>query len=270
MLSKLLKHEFTATWKVPVALDALLIVLGIMAYFVITGIPMVESTGVYILLFALIGIYYIGIIAANIIMQVYIVMRYHKNLYTEEGYLTFTLPVTTNSIINAKVIVGYVWEILSLICTLGSLFIAASGVLNSVDVSSAELQEFANELMSIFGVTDPRFITAMILTVVISPLSSLLALYFSVTVGQLWQKHKILGAVFCYIGLYILNQIIGQVSLFSSGFYGLMGDAATEFDSIFSTIYASMLTTTAIVQGILAVVYYVACIMITKKKINLD
>ena len=49
-----------------------------------------------------------------------------------------------------------------------------------------------------------------------------------------------------------------------------MGDAVTEFDSIFSTIYASMLTTTAIVQGILAVVYYVACIMITKKKVNLD
>lgn len=271
MLSKLLKHEFTATWRVPVALDALLIILGIMAHFVIKGIPLVkDSVGVYVILFSLIAIYYIGIIAANIIAQVYLVMRYYRNLYTSEGYLTFTLPVNTNHIINAKVINGYLWMMLSCICTFASLFIAAFGLVDAVDMPVYELREFANEMSALFGLNDPGFIIILLLTALVSPLSAILGLYSSVTVGQLWQKHKILGAVFCYVGIYIINQIGAQIAFLSSGYFRMLTDSGTDFDAAFSGFYGKILSSMTIFSLVMAVICYTGCILITKKKINLD
>ncbi len=271
MLSKLLKHEFTATWRVPVALDALLIVLGIMAHFVIKSIPLVEdSVGVYVILFSLIAIYYIGIIAANIIVQIFLVMRYYRNLYTSEGYLTFTLPVRTSHIINAKVINGYIWILLSGICTVASLFIAAIGLVDAADIPVYELREFATEIGTLFGINDPGFIVTLLLTVLISSLSAILGLYFSVTVGQLWQKHKILGAVLCYVGIYIINQIGAQISFLSSGYFRMLTGSGTDFDAAFSGLYGRILTSTTIFSLVMVVIYYTGCILITKKKINLD
>ena len=272
MLSRLLKHEFIATWRVPVALDAVLIVLGIIAHFTIRSIPyMKDSIALSILLVSLIGIYYIGLIAANVITLVYLVMRYYRNLYSQEGYLTFTLPVTTQQIINAKVISGYLWELLDVICTFASLFIAGTGLVKAVDAGAAELQEFTGELISVFGLQSPRFIITAILTLLLSPLFAIMSIYVSVTVGQLWQKHKILGAVFCYIGIYILNQILAQISLFTSGFYNLMNmEYSEDFDATFGSIYSGMLTSSLLMQAVLAVIFYICCVLITKKKINLD
>lgn len=273
MLSKLLKHEFMVTWKIPVLLDAVLIGLGLMSYVALRAVPhMEDSIGVLVLLFALIGIFYIGLIAASIILQIYLVLRYYRNLYTEEGYLTFTLPVSPDHILNAKLINGYIWELLSLICTLASLFIAAAGMLQAMAVNSAELQEFADEMMSIFGVDDPHFIISILLMGIISPLASTMSLYFCVTVGQLWQKHKILGAILCYIGIYVANQIMAQVAIFSSaGFFEFMDEEFSEgFDPGLGSLYAGMFTKITVFQLILSVAFYIACILINRKKVNLD
>ncbi len=77
MLRKLIKHDFIATWKVPVSLDAALIVLGILTAVVISTIPhTTESLGMSIFMFSFVGLYYIGIIAANVVTIIYLVLRY--------------------------------------------------------------------------------------------------------------------------------------------------------------------------------------------------
>ncbi len=42
-------------------------------------------------------------------------VRIYKNLYSDEGYLTFTLPATAKQHILSKVLCGAIWEILSVI-----------------------------------------------------------------------------------------------------------------------------------------------------------
>ena len=267
MLGRLIKHEFKATWRVPVALDAVLIALGILAHFMIRTIPYVkDSIGFIILMLLFVGIYYIGIIAANIVTLIFIVMRYYRNLYTSEGYLTFTLPVTTNSIINAKVISGFTWTLLSVISTGISIIITLTGFLGIADIEYGELYELASDFLSIFD-AGPSLIFSVIFLGIVSSLYNVLSLYFSVTVGQLWEKHKILGAVLCYIGIYILNVIIGQAGMFLSGFYMAM---ESDLDNAFASLYTGMLNRTALISALLSIVFYTACIMITKRKINLD
>lgn len=53
------------------------------------------------------GVYALGF-ASSIITLIFILMRYYKNFFTDEGYLTFTLPVTPHELLWTKLISGMV------------------------------------------------------------------------------------------------------------------------------------------------------------------
>ncbi len=271
MLGKLIKHDLIATWKVTVALDSLLIILGILTAVVVRTIPHLnDSFGMGLFMFSSVGLFYIGVIAANIVTLIYLVIRYYRNLYTSEGYLTFTLPVKTDMIIHSKVITGGIWMFLCYLCTFISIFIAGTGFIATVDVSREEIRRAFGEMIDIMGFGDPAFVAVLIFTLLITPFAAVLCMYFSVSVGQLWQSHKILGAVLCVIGLYVVNQIVSQVAFFGSGFWQLMSSSGSDIDASFARIYRNMLMILTVITAIEGAIYYAVCIIISKTKLNLD
>ena len=271
MLGKLIKHDFRATWKVTVPIDALLIVLGIIAAFVLHVIPHVsDSVGMSLFTFGLVGLFYIGIIAANVVTLIFLVIRYYRNLYTAEGYLTFTLPVKTDMIIHSKVITGAIWMFLSYLCTFISLIIAGTGLASSLNASREEIFEGFHEVFSFLGFADPGFMAILLFLILLTPVAGIVCMYFCVSVGQLWQNHKVLGSVLCVIGLYIFNQLVSQVVFFASGFWRLMASSGAEIDASFGVFYKNMMLNLGILTFIEAVIYYIVCIIITRRKINLD
>ena len=52
----------------------------------------------------------LALIAYVFFSQILIMYRYYTNLFTDEGYLTFTLPAKTSSILTAKVINAIIWS----------------------------------------------------------------------------------------------------------------------------------------------------------------
>ncbi|MCR4850138.1 MAG: hypothetical protein K5870_02665 [Lachnospiraceae bacterium] len=271
MLGKLIKHDFIATWKVPVALDAVLIVLGILTAIVIQTVPHVEdSLGMSLFMFSFVGLFYVGIIAANVVTIIYLVIRYYRNLYTSEGYLTFTLPVKTDMIIHSKVITGSVWLFLSYLSTFISIVIAGIGFFKTTDVSVEEIKAGFMEMYNILGFAETGFTAIMVITMLITPIAGILYMYFSVSLGQLWQNHKVLGSVLCIIGLYILNQLLSQFAFLGSGFFQLMGAPGVDIDTSFGRIYRNMMLIICILTLAQSAVYYVLTLFINRKKINLD
>ncbi len=271
MLGKLIKHDLIATWKVTVAIDSLLIILGILTAVVIQTIPHLEdSFGMSIFMFSFVGLFYIGIIAANIVTIIYLVIRYYKNLYTSEGYLTFTLPVKTDLIIHSKVITGALWMFLCYLCTFIAIAIAGLGFISTVDASWNDIGTALREIYTVMGFDAPRAFVAILLTVLVTPFATVLCMYFSVSVGQLWQSHKILGAVLCVIALYIINQIVSQVAFFGSGFFQMMTMSGSDIDTAFGRIYMNMLLILTVITAIQSAIYYVVCIFISRTKLNLD
>ena len=271
MLGKLLKHDFIATWKVMVAIDAVLVILGIATSVLIQAVPHVEeSVGMSLFMFSFIGLFYVGLIAANVVTIIYLTIRYYRNLYTSEGYLTFTLPVKTDLVIHSKVITGTVWMFLTYFCTAIALLLAGGGFLRTVQVSGEDVREAINEVVSFMGFSDPGFIAVITLAVLVTPIATVLSIYFCVSVGQLWQNHKILGAVLCFIGLYFVNQIFSQFAFFGSGFWRLMMSSGEDIDMSFGHVYRNMMLIITIITMIQSVIYYISCIMISRKKLNLD
>lgn len=58
------------------------------------------------------------------VLTVVIVLNdFQKSLYSDQGYLTFTLPVKSWMILGSKVIVSAVWFVIALVALLGSLWV---------------------------------------------------------------------------------------------------------------------------------------------------
>jgi len=271
MLKKLLKHDFITTWKVPAAVYAVLIVLGLITAISVQGVNHFgESFGMSLLMFSAIGLFYIGIIAANITMLIYLVIRYYRSMYTSEGYLTFTLPVKTDMIFLSKVITGSVWMFLSYICTFISLAIAGIGFIKATDIPADEFRTLLMSINEVLGLTDPGLISIFVYAIIITPIAGIVCIYFCVSIGQLWQNHKILGSVLCFIALYIINQLVSQIAMFGSGFWQMMRSSPADIDMMFRHVYLNMMLTVCIITTLEAIAFYIVCLIINRKKINLD
>lgn len=270
MLGKLLKHDFIATWKVPVILDAALIVLGIMTAGLTQTIPHLEgSFSMTLFTFSYLGFYYIGIIATNVVTLIFLVIRYYRNLYTSEGYLTFTLPVHTDLIVLSKVITGTVWLALCYFSTFVSVTIAGASFLKAAGADFSAVLEGITDVFQVFGFGQPGFTPILLLLILLTPIAAILSMYFSVSIGQLWQNHKVLGTVLCIIALYIANQFVTQFAMLGSGFWQMIGSGA-DADDWFARIYRNMLLIICITTMAQSVVYFLVCLVINRKKVNLN
>ena len=271
MLGKLIKHDLKATWKVAVSLDAVLLLLGILTALMIQALPHVgESFGMGLFMFSFMGLFYIGIIAANLITLIYLVVRYYRNLYTSEGYLTFTLPVKSDNIFHSKVITGALWMFLSYLFTFIALAIMGFGFMKAVDISWDRAMQGLSEVFTFMGMNDPKFCAIMLITILITPVAGVVSMYFCISIGQLWQEHKVLGAVLCVVGLYVINQIVTQAVFLGSGFWSMMTMSGEDIDASFGLMYSNMFTTLCIVTVIETAIYYAFCLIINRKKVNLD
>ena len=61
--------------------------------------------------------------------SIIIAVHFYKSTYSDEGYLTHTLPVKKGTLLFAKVIAGTIWCIIDIIGLFAAIYIAASGAI---------------------------------------------------------------------------------------------------------------------------------------------
>ncbi len=110
MLKKLLKYDFKSVFKFWWIGAVSSLVLSLLAGGCITvlrverKLPAVvdASAGIFIALSV------IGLVVFSVLSAILVYVRFYKNFFTDEGYLTFTLPVKVGSLLNSKLIMGVV------------------------------------------------------------------------------------------------------------------------------------------------------------------
>ncbi|MCR4999855.1 MAG: hypothetical protein K6A05_08470 [Lachnospiraceae bacterium] len=275
MLGKLMKHEFKNSWKIllPINIGALLagLVVGVFLY----NMPILEKLPeplIVLLTFGFIG-YCFLLAAAAILSLVFIVVRYYKSLYSAEGYLTFTLPATTTEILSAKMLTGFIWEVINSICIMGSIFLAAGGSAllaykhYTMDLTIF-LQDFTDVLDEVFSLNSIGAALFYLAVMLVNIALRLLTIFMAISLGQLWQEHKILGSVVFY---FVINTVMGIISVFANIGTG-------TFRMLFSTSYFTSsgdfffhtMTVGLIYSIIFCAAFYFASIYITDHKLNLD
>lgn len=219
MLGKLLKQDFRATARIMLPLYVAVPVLGLFTNlithlcenqdgFLINAISMLVSF-----------VFSLSLIAAVVTTIVLMVLRFYRNLMTDEGYLMFTLPVSTTELIFSKLIVSVVWF-------LGTFAVDALGMLLSGMLGGYEdVVRFRFAFTFNVPYNSPitqaqagRLAAGVVVLVILCGLALCLMTYAAMAIGQSFKKNKGLMSVVFFFVLWIGTRIV--LTLIFGAFYG--------------------------------------------------
>lgn len=225
MLAKLVKHELKATSRLLVPLYLILLAISLVNRFVF-NMKDYNAVVTFMKQF-LIVTYGISMLVAIVVTVLYMIIRFYKNLLTDEGYLMFTLPVKTHQLITSKLVLTLFWTIISILAIPISLFIAFATPETLPFAVDAVKEAFAS-LYREFGANGALMLTSFILMCLLSIASYILLVYVSIAIGQLFTKHKIIGSFAAYMGIYTAFQFV--VLILIAVFRLFMTDSLIETD----------------------------------------
>ena len=216
MLNKLIKHEWKETWKIP-SLSCLVLIVAtcICALCLMRMEPPAVENAINMGALLLTTLYSMMVSCATILILIYFGIRFYRNLYTDEGYLMHTLPVTPRQLILSKTLVASLWYFICSLLTVWFVIIIFSFCLPVIALDGPELTLdwlMANS-NSLFGMSLPAFLVYYLLISAVSAFSNALILYGAVSLGQLFSKHKVMASILCYIGFSMLIQTVTSFAM---------------------------------------------------------
>lgn len=294
MLGKLLKNEWKATWKLPVLVCAFVCVMTLIGSFSfrmpIWQKLMEDNAGTFnifdmssiMFLFA----YFLAVIASAYAVMIYFAVRFYKNLYTDEGYLMHTLPVTARDLIISKCLISVLWNIVSTALILGSLFFLLYIWLRTL-LPDPDWREFSQVLDTYLPMINDAFraqtgfslsIFPVLLGVtgVLGSFSGMLTIYASASIGQLFNKHKVAASVLSYLVITSIAQVLTSIIIMPITFGTVMKLSRNVYLSPIETAIAPLAYTvptyfvTMVLSLISTVGFYIVTEYIMKRKLNLD
>lgn len=261
MLAKLLKHEFKATSRLLVPLYLILLLMSIINRFVF--VPSSYAGNFRIIDQFLISTYIISIIVVFVVTIFYMIIRFYKNLLTDEGYLMFTLPAKTHQHITSKLITTIFWIIVSIVTVLISIFIVFASHASFPAVTNGIKEAIANLSGQIDG-SLALLITELIIIFLLGMIAKILLIYLSIAVGQWFSKHKIIASFAAYMIIYTMLQLLVVILLLPFGIF--IKNTPPGLSSLPQVIFPIGI----MVLALGCVCFYLATNYIFKRRLNLD
>lgn len=208
MLGKLIKYEYKATSRtfIPIYI-ALLLVAIINRIFRMGDIAAASVISTIVL----VGLF----IALGVLTIIVIVQRFNRNLLGDEGYLMFTLPVSSVQLIVSKLVISIVWTITSSIVAFVTFLIllGEASLFNEIFTNWNEIWvEFTIAMQEQMHVSSPIWFIVMILAMLLlSYISFIFQIYLSLAAAQLpvFNKHR---GVVGFVAFFIINVILSICS----------------------------------------------------------
>ena len=202
---------------------------------------------------------YIGLTLTNYII---IIRRFYNNIFGREGYLTWTLPTGSHTVLLVKVTSALIWSIFCFISLVLSLLIFL-GV-----IGLAQQQNIFDLLGPLFEHIGSSLIWQSLLFQVLATISGILMLYCAISLGQLFINNRIVMAfVFGFI-LWVVLSIIGR--LFPSISISELSRTATMSSDTLSDILVVNFIPAYIYEVVKIVAMYFTVHYVTKFKLNLQ
>ena len=269
MFTKLLKQNWRARWGVLgilclICLSAAVLGGGSMRYLVWAS-NQSETMKLPTALCVLAMVMSFVAIAVCCVAQLFFQLwRFYKSCFTDEGYLTFTLPVTTHEILLSSLINTFLGVLLMVVVACvslgGLLLLGFSGVEGFWpalwELLPRLLQDVANSLTGeLLG-----YGLMMLLAGTLGFICEIILLMLCITIGAMVaKKHKLLAAVGAYYGIQVAVSIVEAVFL-ASQVVRVVGEA-----NIFFRVFGM----NSILMLILSLLSYFAMYYLTDRKLNL-
>lgn len=268
MLGKLMGAELRALWKPAVLLLGIMVAAGCAGIACFNGVEV--TSGYYTSATSffsnasatlLMASLFCGFLvwASVAALYVYVVVRFYRTMFTDEGYLTLTLPVPVASLVLAKFLVAFLLVVAaSYLSTV--LFSAMMTTVSSGELSLSWMIAAAGGMAGIADVGSPGSVLAGIVNVFVMAAYNLGLAFAALSLGAWWAtRHKVAAAVGLYLGaswlLSLVFSVFGVILLFDS--YSQL--AMTVFGIV------QMVFNAGVAVGAVALVVYVV-----KNKVDLS
>ncbi|MBQ9112155.1 MAG: hypothetical protein IJY08_01080 [Clostridia bacterium] len=282
MFRKVLKYDFRAVgriwWILAVSLLWISFIGAFALRFIISSIAN-DSFNLY----SLSGIFFVfacimAISASGLLSQLIVYYRFYRNFFTDEGYLTFTLPVSRKTLLLSKTVNAFIWTTLSgiLIAVCFSMFFLISPPAEFAEEFYSSI--FFDLVGEMFGeILDGWFVLYIIQALIIGAcymVFSISLIHFSITMGAtVAKKYKLLAGVGIYYvantAISVVAQIIGTFAMlsFDAVFEDFLETASATAQSIFIAV---VLLIVMIAVAALAAVMYIMTQKRIENKLNLE
>ena len=288
MLKKLYKYDWKSVSMILLVLHGVLLAYSIIGRLAITIAENIASgkgesfdthvslsttifglgAAAYIMIYA---VFIIGIVLATIL---YLAARMQKSLFSEEGYLTNTLPVSCDKILWSKILIFWTWSAIDFLCVALSIFILVSYPDTMPDI----IEGFRSFFASLFGLEG----SAAMFDAIILALSMVIEYFFyftslilfSICLGSQFKTHKTLGSLVSFFGINIGQTMILLILMFViPPLSPISTVVTTESGEIISSTGGSGSAQMFFVLAwylLLSIVFYLGSRYILTKKLNLD
>lgn len=280
MLGKLMRYDMKYMARVLpwLYLGALAISLFISLFGALSA-----SSGVMeLMIFVTLGILPLSLMVAAISVcgTVFMMIRIYKNMFSDEGYLTFTLPVTPGSVIWSKLLTGAIWNFIGGAVTIAVVFMPITAILAAFSASDPKIAEGISLMLegirSMFEMIAelPGFgwnVFIWIVSLIVGLFSANAIFMFSCCLAQFSNKNRGIASVGIYLGIKFVLSLINS-GMSRIGITELTSFSPANFeefcDSVMNRVLTSSIPSVALTLTVAALAI-IFSYRIIKNKLNM-
>lgn len=209
MFGKLIKNEFRNIGRLLLLINTIVLSMHLLSIVSeqIYNSGVFKGTIFQSLFSVFVVIYIVSLIAVNIIIGLVFAVRFFRKVYSAEGYLTHTLPVSKSAIYAAILVSSSIGTLITAVLSMGYPVIR---IVNEIFVTSGINFSDSMSLSAKYNITAYTVIL-VVLGGVLTILSTYALIFLCVSIGQNWKAHPVLGAILSYWGLTTAMQVFGVI-----------------------------------------------------------
>lgn len=292
MLKKCLKYDVQSVIRIWWILAATMLGAALIAGLAFRGFtealshPDTDSVIEIIAIFGILGagLCLLAMVAALVVSVIIVYWRTYTHFFTDEGYLTFTLPVKRSTLYLSKVLTATLVEVVTVVifilgvCLI--LLIAPPSTYDGQIINPAAFsgawEMFGSLFKGFFGLEGGGWIIVWLIAAI--PFLLMTQLYNSgliflcMTIGSvIAKKHKLLASIGIYYGFTAVLSFVSQfASLFlSSGIISVIFVAASGGMTSAGLTVTAVILVADLIMACLAVLLHFITVHLLEKKLNL-
>jgi len=267
MFAKLLKHDIRAVfkyWWIGAVASVVFAVFGGFAFRIMehqneTEHEDIVTIGTITFIFC-----FMGVLLFSLFTHILLLIRYKKHFFTDEGYLTFTLPVKKTTLIDSKLAVAFIFTVISYLVTYIDLAIM-NLISDEFFWKFFDGSDSAKLNQSLGGYTVPYIITYVLIACV-AILCYIALMYVCITVSALIaKKHKrLVGIGIFALFTWFVSYVVSSLTIYISfGAY----DYSEEYLALFTveTELVMLLGLLGILIAVFGILYFILTLILNKK-----
>lgn len=269
MVKKLFKHECNAYLRTVIPMHLVLIGIALLGRFVQLFDNNSDAYNIFFV--STVIVFAIGCIVCTLLTLVFGIKRFYTNMFSTEGYLTLTLPVSATQHIFVKTVVAVLMQFSSFLMIALSVCVITFGDV-CVELFKAEVF-FIKNMYETIGAQTILIILEFVVCAFVSVCSAYLIYFACIALGQRAKKNRVATSVGIFFAYYMIVQFIStiMVIVISTMSYNINMEKIAAYISAHPTLPLHMAFAIAVViDSLLGLLAFTITKNTITKKLNIE